>query len=330
MTVLLASGCESEKEANNRYKIIFDTDANNELDDQHAMAYLFFNSDIFDVVGVSVNSTSSGGNINGHYEEAKRVMQLCNVYGDIPLLKGANGSFEEIRPNIQHDNFDGEEAVSFIIEQAHKAGNKKLVLLPVGKLTNIALALEKDPSIASKVRIVWLGSNYPEAGEYNQKNDIASMNYILDLDVPFEMVTVRYGKTSGTSAVTVTRGEIGEKMAALGPKAVKPVTGRHGGAFETFGDYSINLFKYIHTSDEQGTRPLYDMAAVAIIKNPEWAERKEIPAPKFINDKWIEQPDNKRSIVLWENFNKEGIVNDFYYRMENYVLKSPKGLAKQK
>lgn len=318
MTVLLGSTCESEKEADDRYSVLFDTDANNELDDQHAMAYLFFNSDIFDVVGVTVNATKNGGDINGHYNEARRVMQLCNVYGEIPLFKGANGSFKDIRLDIQQDDFDGEEAVNFIIEQAHK--KEKLVLLPVGKLTNIALALEKDPSIASKVRIVWLGSNYPEPGEYNQNNDRASLNYILEQDVPFEMVTVRYGKKTGTSAVSVTRGEIANKMIALGPKAGTPVTGRHGGSFETFGDYSINLFQHIHTSDKAGTRPLFDMAAVAIVKNPQWANKKEIPAPLLLDKKWVERPENTRKIILWENFDKKNIINDFYDRMKNYVL----------
>jgi purine nucleosidase len=45
---------------------------------------------------------------------------------------------------------------------------QKLILLPVGKLTNIALALLKEPAIAAHVRIVWLGSNYPRPGEHNQ------------------------------------------------------------------------------------------------------------------------------------------------------------------
>jgi len=87
--------------------------------------------------------------------------------------------------------FDGHEAVDFIIEQAMKERDQKLVLLPVGKLTNIALALLKEPAIAGRIRIVWLGSNYPEPGEHNQDWDISSMNYVLDVEVPFEMVTVR-------------------------------------------------------------------------------------------------------------------------------------------
>ena len=312
---------QSAKEVKSqRAEVIFDTDANNELDDQHAMAYLFFNGDHFNVNGVTVNATYNGGDITKQYEEAERVMQLSKVDDEIPLLKGANDSFEDIRPQLGQDNFDGSKAVNFIIEQAHKSEKEKLVVIAVGKLTNVALALEKDPSLASRIRVVWLGSNYPEPGEYNQQNDTVAMNYVLNTKVPFEMVTVRYGKPTGTAAVTATRAEIGRKMPGLGPNTTESVTGRHGDAFNNFGDYSVNLFEHIDSHDEEGIRALYDMAAVAIVKNPEWAERKEISAPILIDNEWVERPDNERKIVLWENFDKKAIMNDFYDSMEDYVL----------
>jgi purine nucleosidase len=47
------------------------------------------------------------GHIDGQYDEAKRIMQLCTVFEDIPLFKGANGSFEEIRDHIHSPEFDG-------------------------------------------------------------------------------------------------------------------------------------------------------------------------------------------------------------------------------
>lgn len=65
------------------------------------------------------------------------------------------------------------------------------------------------------------------------------------------------------------------------------------------------------------------MGAVAIVNNPQWAESKEIPTPKLVDSNWVDQPENNRKIVLWENFNKEVIINDFYDRMENYVLDTP-------
>ena len=40
-----------------RIAVIVDTDANNELDDQHALAYVLLNGDTFKVEGVTVNAT---------------------------------------------------------------------------------------------------------------------------------------------------------------------------------------------------------------------------------------------------------------------------------
>lgn len=319
----LIAGCMQSAEKSAKIRVLFDTDANNELDDQHALAYLLFNGDVFDVVGVTVNTTRNGGDIHEQYLEAERVMRLCNQFGKIPLLKGANGSFEEIRANLKNASFDGSDAVNFIVEHARAAGKEKLVLLPVGKLTNIALALEKDPSIAGKVRIVWLGSNYPKPGEYNQDNDISSMNYILSMNVSFEIVTVRYNDPSGTDAVRATPEEIKRLMPGKGPMISEPVIGRHDGEFYNFGDYSVNLFEHIRLYGNPPSRALFDMAAVAIVKNASWASQKTIPAPVYTDHKWIEQPGNERKITVWENFDRDAIMEDFYSTMENYVLVKP-------
>jgi purine nucleosidase len=316
LILIAAPGCQVNKQTVPATAVLIDTDANNELDDQHALAYLFLNGAHFTVPGVTVNATYNGGDIAEHYKEAERVMKLCQVYGKIPLLKGANGSFEQIEPHILEPDFDGWEAVDFIIAESHKPRAEKLILLPVGKLTNIALALKKDPTIAQKVRIVWLGSNYPERGEYNKENDVPSLNYILSLTVPFEMVTVRSGHATGTGNVYVTREDIMTHMPGTGPVS-EPVEGRHGDSFTTFGDYSVNLFTHCDYYGEPPHRSLFDMAAVAILKNPKWASPKTIPAPRLMEKGWEEQPDNARQITIWENFDREAILADFYQTMKN-------------
>jgi inosine-uridine nucleoside N-ribohydrolase len=300
-----------------KIRVVLDTDANNELDDQHAIAYMLFNGDVFDVEGITVNKTRNGGNVNQHLEEAERVVELCNLDGQVRCYRGANGNFEQIRDHVKEPEFDGHEAVDFIIRTAKTySPEKKLVLLPVGKLTNIALALHKDPSIAPKVRIVWLGSNYPRPGEYNQDNDVPSMNYILDTQVDFEIALVRYGQPSGTAAVKASLEEIEEKMPSLGPHISEPVTGRHGGEFDTFGDYAVELFRKMgHKS-----RALFDMAAVAILKNPSWAKSTVIPAPHLVSGKWVERPDNPRRITVWEDFDRDAIMKDFYNTMKSPCL----------
>ena len=297
--------------------IILDTDANNELDDQHALAYLFFNDETFDIKGITVNTTYNGGEIDQHYDEAKRIADLCDVSGKYPILKGANGNFDELKARAQSETLDGKIAVDFIIEQAHKTKKEKLIVAAVGKLTNVALAIEKDPSIKEHIKLVWLGSNYPEPGEYNQENDIPSLNYLLEQDLDFEIVTVRYGKKSGSDAVKVSLNEVREKMEDMGPE-VEPVMGRHGGSFTNFGDYSIELFSKIDLYGDPPSRALFDLVALAVLKNSQWGEKRSIPAPTVVDEKWVDRPQNQKRITLWENFDRKAIINDFYESLSQH------------
>jgi len=323
--VAMFAACQPAQKANEtqtpKIKILIDSDANNELDDQHALAYALLNSDIFDLVGVTVNNTRNGNGIQGQYDEALRIIQLFNLENKMPLFKGADKNYNEIVSEISDSAFDGQPAVDFIITEAMKMQDEKLVLLPVGKLTNIALAIKKEPKIIDKVRVVWLGANYPNPGEYNLDNDTTSVNPVIESGVPFEMVIVRYGEPSGTAAVTVTREEVAANLKGKGPKSNSEVTGRHGGTFTCFGDYSANLFEHAEMHGNPPSRALFDMAAVAVVKNPAWAQKIEVPAPKLRGVEWIEQPENTIKIIVWENFNRDSIVNDLFGLMEKATPK---------
>lgn len=313
----LCAGCKKADDSR-KIDIIFDTDANNELDDQHALAYLMLNDDIFNILGITTNATRNGGNIEEHYKEAERVVRLCNRESSIELLTGVQGSFEEVKNSLNRPDYDGHQSIDFIIEQAHKYSKEnKLPILAVGKLTNIALALKKDPSITDNIRLIWLGSNYPNPGEYNLEDDVPSMNYVLESGIHFELIPARYNESSGTDAVKASLEEIQRIMPGMGPKAKSPVIGRHGESFTNFGDYSVNLFSNAECHGNPPSRALFDMAAVAIVKNPEWAQAKTIPCPIMENDVWVERPDNSRTIILWENFDKDVIMGDFYSTLKN-------------
>ena len=315
LALLVSGAALPASAAPEKIRVILDTDANNEVDDQHAIAYLLFSGETFDVEGITVNRTRNGGGLDKHVAEAKRVVQLCGLDSTISVTPGADKNFNDIREHLDQPDFDGAEAVNLIIQRARASSERRLVLLPIGKLTNVALALAKDPAIASKIRIVWLGSNYPERGEYNQDDDVPSLNYILDMGVDFEIALVRNGKTSGTAAVRATREEILQKMPGMGPRIDPPVTGRHGGKFSCFGDYSANLFDKIDLYGNPPARALFDMAAIAIVKNKAWANPREIPAPTVKDGDWVERQGNPRKIVIWENFDRAAIMADFYQRM---------------
>ena len=149
------------------------------------------------------------------------------------------------------------------------------------------------------------------------------MNFLLKSNIHFEIAVVPYGKQSGTDAVRITKEEALKNMPGLGPHTSRAVIGRHGGTFNNFGDYSVSPFKNIRFNGDPPSRALFDMAAVAIVKNPEWADSVSIPCPIMVGNEWIQQPNNLRKIVLWKNFQKKRIITDFLTTLRNYVLVNP-------
>ena len=300
--------CQSCGGQADRIDVIFDTDANNEVDDQHAIAYLLLSEDTFRVLALTTNTTKNGGDIASQSLEARRVEKLVGRE-DVPVIDGADGSFEQILPHIGEETYDGCRAVDLIVREARRhSARKPLTLIAVGKLTNVALALAEDPSIAPRIRLVWLGTQYPDPGEYNFENDIAAANYVLDSPVPMEVApTFSAGQNIGTAAVRVSTEYACTRFAGLGPQVPEPVEGRHGGAFTCFGDYSVDLFRHLGKE----AKSLYDLTAVAIVKNPAWGKPRTMPAPAFRDGRWIPRPDNPRTILFWEHFDKDAIIADF-------------------
>ena len=62
------------------------------------------------------------------------------------------------------------------------------------------------------------------------------------------------------------------------------------------------------------------MAALAIIKNPAWAQATEIAAPILHGKDWIDRPQNPRRIVIREHFDRSAILSDFFSMMHDYEL----------
>src|SRR4249920_1290744 len=128
LSLLLLACTTKINQSSEKIRVVFDSDTNNELDDQHALAYLLFNGNSFGLAGVTVNATRSGGRIELQYAEAERVIQLCGFGKELPLYKGANSSFDSIRHHTDSAFFDGAAAVNFIIDEAKKPAEQKLVV----------------------------------------------------------------------------------------------------------------------------------------------------------------------------------------------------------
>jgi len=128
-----------------RIRMIMDTDALAEVDDQHAIAYMLFSGDHFEVERITVNRGSDGGKsyhrklgINDHFAEAVNVVKLCNA-PHIPVLKGSAGNYQQLKGEIEKSTFDGSDAVDYIIQRAHAPSDRPLIIYACGNLTNVWL-----------------------------------------------------------------------------------------------------------------------------------------------------------------------------------------------
>jgi inosine-uridine nucleoside N-ribohydrolase len=189
-------------------KIILDSDPG--TDDAMALM-LALNSPELDVRAVTVvpgNVTARQG-----LENALRMVSLANRC-DIPVAGGAEhplfqklitaefwhgkNGLANIELPTSKCKVDARFGPDLIIELVH-AYPHEITLVPVGPLTNIALAIEKDPSIVPLVKEVILmggslkGGNVNAAAEANIYNDPEAAQIVFRAGWPLTMVGLDVG-----------------------------------------------------------------------------------------------------------------------------------------
>jgi purine nucleosidase len=189
-------------------KVIIDTDPG--TDDAMAIM-LALNSPELDVRALTVvpgNVTAKQG-----LENALRMLSLANRC-DIPVAAGAQHPLFQklITAEFWHGKnglanielppgkckVDSRFGPDLIIEMVHAAPHE-ITLVPVGPLTNIALAIEKDPSIVPLVKEVIImggsinGGNSTAAAEANIYNDPEAAQIVFQAGWPLTMVGMDIG-----------------------------------------------------------------------------------------------------------------------------------------
>jgi purine nucleosidase len=242
-------------------KIILDTDPGS--DDAMALM-LALNSPELEVRAVTVvpgNVTAKQG-----LENALRMVSLANRC-DIPVAAGARHPLFQklITAEFWHGKnglanielppskckVDSRYGPDLIIEMVHAAPHE-ITLVPVGPLTNIALAVEKDPSIVPLVKEVILmggsitGGNVNAAAEANIYNDPEAAQIVFQAGWPLTMVGL----------------DVGDKT-LLTPKYLAQLADTHG----PINDFIYQVAHYlINLSAEFGSdgTPMYDPLAVGV------------------------------------------------------------------
>src|SRR6266851_333611 len=242
-------------------KIIFDTDPG--TDDALALM-LALNSPELDVRAITVvpgNVTAAMG-----LENALRMVSLANRC-DIPVARGAQHPLFQklITAEFWHGKnglanielppskckVDSRFGPDVIIQLVH-ASPHEISLLLVGPLTNIALAVEKDPSIVPLLKEVILmggsisGGNVNAAAEANIYNDPEAAQIVFQAGWPLTMVGL----------------DVGDKT-LLGRKHLEQLARTHG----PVNDFIYQVAHYLIDLSAQfgsGGTPMYDPLAVGV------------------------------------------------------------------
>ena len=184
----------------------FFIDTDTASDDAVALAIAFARTDI-DIVGIGVVA----GNVplESGVQNALYTRELCGRT-DVPVYVGAshplvfplgtaqhvhgNDGMGDIGLNLSGRVPNDGHAVDALITASHQHAGS-LTLVTLGPLTNIALAVRRDPSIAERIsRVVIMGAaadhvgNVNPVAEFNMWVDPHAVQVVLDSGLPLEFV----------------------------------------------------------------------------------------------------------------------------------------------
>ena len=156
-------------------RVIIDTDAKNEADDQYAIVQALL-SPKFDNIGfVAARYGTESGSVERSFAELEKIFDLMQFNKEGMLYHGAESPLKnEFTP-------EDSEGARFIIREALKEDERPLYVLFLGGITDLASAYLLEPRIAKRLTAVWIGGGpYPCGGnEYNLWNDIHAANVVF-------------------------------------------------------------------------------------------------------------------------------------------------------
>lgn len=285
-------------------RVILDTDAANEADDQYAIvqALLSPRLDIHAIVAAHFGEEKSAHSMLDSYEEIQRILRIMNKGTnafDVPVFMGAERAMEaggKAQPS---------EGSAAIVKEAMRESAAPLYVLSLGALTNVASALIEEPQIAGRMTLIWIGGNaYPEGGwEYNLKNDVRAAQHVFQSDVPlwqvprnvYQMMLVSVAEL----AVRVRPwGEIGEYL------------------FSHLVEWGQTFWGKRSAQRTGECWFLGDSPAVGLVLNEHEFHYRVRRAPRILPDMRYADAEAGREIRVYESVNSRFILEDLYAKLQ--------------
>lgn len=292
-----------------KIRLVIDSDAKNEVDDQFAISWALRSPERFDVeavYAVPFSHTQFHRNLGNPdpavYECPKVGMEAS--YQEIIKLFDLLGEPTENRifRGAEHYIEDGpvmSEAVEDLIRRG-MASEEPLYVVAIGAATNVASALMAEPRLADHIVVVWLGgqpSHFPYGIEFNLTQDIKAAQHLFNCGVPMIWVPCM----GVASLLSLSDADVREKLmgkSRIGTylaqivldqftnleKAVTRATNHRRLNMRGRDDMTESYLAQFTSGYVSWSRTIWDVSTIAFMKNPNWTSSALIPAPVLQDD----------------------------------------------
>lgn len=248
-------------------RVIVDTDAKNEADDQFAIVHALLSPtlDVRGLIPAHFGHHRGDRSMAESREEIDLLLRLMGLTGKVTV---ADGAAEAIADDATPRDSPG---ARLIIEESKRASpDDQLYVAFLGPLTDMASAILLDPAIVDRdVVVIWIGGvgyggveTYPGV-EFNLGNDIAAANVVFD-----SQITVWQVPSNVYSQVSVGYAELEERI----------------GGTSDLADYLIRQlveWNATHHPEPIESRSLGDSPAISLMLYPRGGQFRVVPAPRF-------------------------------------------------
>ncbi len=290
--------------------IILDTDTYNEMDDQFAVLWALAASGQLSVRALTAapffndRSVSPADGMEKSYQELVRIAGLVDRESAGLIYRGAPGYLPDCRTPVISP------AAERIVELAREAGRcgRRLKILGIAALTNVASALLIAPEIAEVVEVIWLGGqpyDWPTQDEFNFRQDVAAVRVVFESGALLAHIPCIHG----AETLITTLPELEERCFLPG----------------RVGNYLRNLAGQFMRRG--GSRIIWDISTVAYLCVPEAFVLDVVALPCLGADgRWIAGSDSGRRARFVRHIERDPVFDRLFDRLQELSDSSSPGL----
>lgn len=281
---------------NKKIRVIVNTDAKNEVDDQFAIVHALLTPsfDLRGLIAAHFGEEKSEHSMLDSRAEIERLLEMMRLPKAVRVENGAPHALKDEHTPVPS------EGAKRIISEALSDDPRPLYIAFLGPLTDMASALLMEPSIAERnVTVIWIGGrDWPQGGwEYNLKNDVHAANVVLASNIRLWQVPRNVYRMMPVS--------FAELQARVYPQ----------GALGRYLAQNVIDFNNAWASRPTEFRILGDSPAIGLMLFDDCGAYDMQPAPQVNADLTYRHTGEYRSIRVYKTIDARFILEDFYAKL---------------